>query len=131
MIHNYEKIIKDLEQLFYEAERRKYKVRWILFIFIIGIGLLFYEIIRDWMIEQGSEITTQSLKDPMFQNEIYELCNKTLIRLSKDEDVINSVSSLLEEAIIKVSKREDLQNELAEMFKIIFQTELIKNDRVN
>lgn len=116
-----------MKELLNEMEKRKYNTRVILF----GLGGIFiwisYGFITKWASKQTTVITTQSLEDPEFQKKVIEFCENTITELVKSPQVQQDTATLLNDAVIEISQRQVIKDQLTDLFKYIFETEIIKN----
>ena len=119
--------ILDMKELLNEMEKRKYNTRIILF----GLGgifiWIFYGLITKWASKQTTVITTQSLEDPKFQKKVIEFCENTITELVKSPQVQQDTATLLNDAVIEICQREAIKDQLTDLFKYIFETEIIKH----
>lgn len=102
---------QDLKDLFVEMEKRKYSIRKIAAVvgtitIIVLIGC--YEFIIDFFSTQATTVTTRSLDNESFQQEIIEVGTKV------GKEIVKNLSC-----------DPEIKDMLAELFKNIFKTEII------
>jgi len=117
--------VEDMKELLDAMEKKRYNTKLIGFLFFGGLSLMFFDKILGWFSVQTTEITSRSLKDPIFRKETVEFCEAIVEDLVKSPKIQASITDLLGLAVKNLANEEYIQNELALMFKRIFMSKLI------
>ena len=121
--------IKEWREIMNEMEKRKIntkRLKIILCFIASGVLFVFYDVITSWTSTQVTEITSKSLDDPKFQQDIVEFCENTINKLVMSQKVQQDVVSLLQLAIFELAKKEEVLNILSELFAKVFTSNVVK-----
>ena len=90
---------KDFMELLKEAQRRKYNVALIMTIVGLCVIYIFYGVIRNWASNRAIEVSSQTLNDPKFREELADCLEAVVKDVVKRPDVKKELVSLLEYGI--------------------------------